>query len=565
MLHRKKPARVLGLFGLFCFWLLSCSDVEISHHYEHGAVATISPIATAVGVNVIKRGGNAFDAAVAVAFTLAVVNPQAGNIGGGGFAVIRDAATGDIRALDFRETAPAAATETMYLDSTGKVIEGLSTFGAKAAGVPGTVAGLHALWSEYGSMPWEALVRRAADMADTGFIVNDFLAKSLAEYRDELSVFESTRNIFVPTGSTPAAGGRLILTDLASTLYTIAAEGPSAFYQGDIASQIEAAMQEHGGLITRDDLAAYAPVWREPISFTFDSLQIYSMPPPSSGGVMIGQILKLIEPYDFSTYTASSPAYIHLFTEAARLAFADRSEHLGDPAFWSVPSGLLSDKYIDRRRTLISMETAANSQNVVPGNPSVVADSNTTHISICDRSGNMVSLTYTLNSWYGCKLVVAGAGFLLNNEMDDFAIKPGYPNEYGLIGDSANRIQPGKRMLSSMAPMLVLEDDRPFMIVGAAGGSKIITAVAESIINYTRFGMSLSESVKHLRFHHQWLPDQIQLEPGYPVATIQRLIRYGHNIEEIDMIADVHAVAIDPLGLMQAAADHRRNGAAGGY
>jgi gamma-glutamyltranspeptidase/glutathione hydrolase len=453
----------------------------------------------------------------------------------------------------------------MYLDSAGNVIEGLSTFGPGAAGVPGTVAGLHALWSEYGSMPWEALVRTAADMADTGFIVNEFLAKSLARYRDELSAFESTRNVFLPTGSTLTAGDRLIQTDLASTLYTIAAEGPSAFYQGKIAAQIEATMQEYGGLITREDLAAYAPLWREPVSFTFDSLDIYCMSPPSSGGIVIGQILKLLEPYDFSTYTASSPAYIHLFAEAARLAFADRSEHLGDPDYWQIPAGLLGDEYLDRRRELISTESAANSQNILPGSPWTAADSNTTHISICDRSGNMVSLTYTLNSWYGCKLVVEGAGFLLNNEMDDFAIKPDYPNEYGLIGGQANRIEPGKRMLSSMAPTLVLKDKRPFMVLGAAGGSKIISAVAETIINHTRFGMSLSESVRHPRFHHQWLPDHIQLEPGYDVATIQRLIRYGHNIEETEMIADLHAVAIDPLGLMQAAADNRRNGAAGGH
>jgi gamma-glutamyltranspeptidase/glutathione hydrolase len=561
----RKPVGITLLCGLFLLLAASCSDITVATYFEHGAVASEAPIATDIGVEVFRRGGNAVDAAVAVGFGLAVVYPSAGNIGGGGFVVVRDGATATIRTLDFRETAPAAVTETMYLDSTGEVIDRLSTTGARSAGVPGTVAGLYALWRAYGTLPWEDLVRIAADLADTGFIVDQPLAAQFNQSASALLAFPSTAAAFAPEGKVPSVGERLVQPDLARTLYTIAAEGPTGFYEGDIALAVDSTMKATGGLITLEDLAAYTPVWREPISFTFDSLQIFTMAPPSSGGIVLGQMLKLMEPYDFSVMTAASPEYIHLFTETARLAYADRAVHLGDPAFYQVPGSLLDDSYLASRRAGISLETAGSSEQITAGNPPAQESEHTTHFSVCDSTGTMVAITYTLNSEFGSKLVVDGAGFLLNNEMDDFSLKPGHPNLYGLVGGDANKIEPGKRMLSSMTPALVLLHDQPFMILGSKGGSKIITQVAEGIINYTRFGLSLQETTAFPRYHHQWLPDILYLEQGgFDVATMQRLIRYGHVIEERSHYGGLHLIAIDQAGLMQGAVDPRTGGKASG-
>ncbi|MFH1374698.1 MAG: gamma-glutamyltransferase [bacterium] len=545
--------------------LSGCAGLEVSRYYERGALATAAPIATAVGENVFRQGGNAFDAAVAVGFALAVVHPQAGNIGGGGFALVRAGESGDVRALDFRETAPGQATETMYLDKQGEVISEASTLGAGACGVPGTVAGLYGLWQAYGSLPWEQLLGPAASLADTGFLIDDYLASSLARYQDRLSIYQETARVFFPDGRCPQSGERLMQKDLAATLYAIAAAGPRGFYEGPVGRNIVACMEAHGGLITASDLKSYRPIWRQPIRFGFDSLEIYSMPPPSSGGIAVGQILKLLETHDFSVLTPGSPEYIHLFCEAARLAFADRSVHLGDPGFYDVPEGLLDSVYIHDRRSLIKKEHARSSELVSAGNPRGTESSETTHFSVCDVAGNMVAVTYTLNTGYGCKLLVEGAGFLLNNEMDDFSIKPGYPNTYGLVGGEANKIEPGKRMLSSMSPTLVLKKGRPFMILGAPGGSRIITVVAQAILNLTRFGFSLQAVVSQPRFHHQWLPDRIDLElGGFDINTTQELIRYGHAVRECESYSDLQAIIIDDSGLMAAASDPRGRGVAGG-
>ncbi|MDD3731133.1 MAG: gamma-glutamyltransferase [candidate division Zixibacteria bacterium] len=543
-----------------------CGVFKVTQYYEKGALATGTPPATEIGRNIFAQGGNAFDVAVAVGFVMAVVYPEAGNVGGGGFAVIREGNSGLIKALDFREVAPSAATEKIYLDSAGEVIENLSTYGARAVGVPGTVAGLYELWQKRGRLAWEELVRAAADLADTGFIVDAYLAGKLYENKDQLSGFPETSDIFCPRGEPLKAGERLVLKDLASTLYIVAAEGPAGFYEGLIADKIDSCMKIHGGLITKEDLAAYKPVWREPLHFRFDSLDIYSMPPPSSGGIALGQILKIVEPHDFSFLTVDSPDYIHLFCEAARRAFADRSQYLGDPAFYQIPSRLLDEAYLDKRRETITMGHASNSQLVGPGLPYSHESNQTTHFSVCDREGNMVALTYTLNTNFGSKLVVRGAGFLLNNQMDDFALKPGYPNTYGLVGAEANKVEPGKRMLSSMAPTLVLKNQKPFLILGSRGGSKIITTVAQVILNMTRFGLNPVEAVNQPRVHHQWLPDKITLEKnGYSMKVKQTLIRYGHNIEEEAPDGDVELIYIDPLGLMNAASDPRRQGCSGGY
>ena len=565
-LFKNNNRRFLVLGLILVVLAAGCSQIKVTKFYENGALATAAPLATEIGQSIFARGGNAFDVAVTVGFVLAVVHPQAGNIGGGGFAVLREGETGHVRSLDFRETAPAAASENMYLDDSGEVIDALSTFGARAAGTPGTVAGLYELWKNYGSMGWEELVRIAADLADSGFVVDEYLAGTLRENESELTGFDETAAIFFPDGRQLRNGDRLVQKDLAATLYIIAAEGPDGFYRGQVAGRIDSAMKKHGGLITVEDLENYKAVWREPLRFVFDSLEIYSMAPPSSGGIAIGQILKLIEPYDFSLYAVESPEYIHLFCEASRLAFADRSVHLGDPEYYEVPDNLLDNDYLANLREKITIGHAANSQLVRPGNPHRQESEQTTHFSVCDREGNMVSITTTLNTAYGSKLVVAGAGFLLNNEMDDFSIKPGFPNTYGLIGAEANKIEPGKRMLSSMAPTLVMKNGKPYLILGSPGGSKIITTVAQAILNFTRFGLNIEETAAQPRFHHQWLPDKIFLEEGqFSVEIKQELIRFGHTVEERTPYGDLQMIYIDPLGLMTAASDPRNRGTAVGY
>lgn len=559
------PAGLAAVCGLL-FAPTACDNIHVTRYFERAAVVSAAPLATDAGVRVFRNGGNAFDAAVVVGFVLAVVDPEAGNIGGGGFAVMRHGASGEITTLDFRETAPAAAHEAMFLDDSGRVLEGHSLVGAKAAGVPGTVAGLYAIWQKYGSLPWEDLVRTAADLADTGFTVDERLAATLAEYADSLRRYPETARLFAPTGATPSKGERFVQSDLAHTLYQIAAEGPEAFYTGAIAALIDSTMRVHGGLITRDDLAAYKAIWRKPVHVRFDSLDVYSMPPPSSGGIVLGQILKIIEPFDMSAWLPDSPEYLRLLVESSRLAFADRATHLGDPDFYEIPAGLLDDSYLRIRRELIPASGAGSSSQIGPGMPMRPETEATTHFSVCDADGNMVALTYTLNSWYGSLVTVDGAGFLLNNEMDDFSIKAGEPNQFGLVGGDANKIVPGKRMLSSMTPTLVLNNGRPCMVLGSPGGSKIISAVAQTILNVSRFNMSLNEAVLHPRVHHQWIPDKVSLEQGgYSVAVIQRLIREGYDVEEVKSIGNVNAILIESTGLMQAVADTRRQGVAGGY
>lgn len=563
--HRRRSLLIAPVF-LFCLLLSACDSAKVTQLYEQGALATAAPIATDVGEKILRDGGNAFDVAVAVGFALAVVHPQAGNIGGGGFAVLRDGSTGDITTLDFREVAPRAATTDMFLDDTGAVIEKASTVGARAAGVPGTVAGLYALWQAHGSMPWETVVRPAALLADSGFIVDEYLAASLETFAPQLAQFEETRAVFLPDGRPPRVGERLIQKDLAATLYAIATQGPDGFYTGPVADSIVATMRKYDGLITPEDLAAYEPEWRTPVHFRFDSLDIYSMAPPSSGGIIVGQILGLMEPYRFTGWTPETPEYIHLFTEAARLAFADRAEHLGDPDFYDVPATLLDSAYLDRRRRLLDSLHATSSDLIRPGLPPHGESDQTTHYSVCDAAGNMVSITYTINTSYGAKLVVGGAGFLLNNEMDDFSVAPGIPNTYGLVGGEANAIEPGKRMLSSMSPTIVLLRDQPFLIVGSPGGSKIITTVAQTILNFTRFDHTLKEAVTQPRFHHQWLPDILYLEKGgFDINTLQGLIRYGHNVQEREPYGDVQAIHIDHTGFMSGASDPRGRGTIGGF
>ncbi|MEW5993998.1 MAG: gamma-glutamyltransferase [Candidatus Zixiibacteriota bacterium] len=588
-IHRRLLC-TLAAVSLLLAGLYGCTGIRKTRFYRLGALATASPIATEIGVQVLERGGNAFDAAVAVGFVLAVVHPEAGNIGGGGFALIRHGRTGEVRALDFRETAPLRATADMYLDRQGNVIPDASIHGALACGVPGTVAGLHALWEKYGVLRWDSLVGPAADLANKGFEVDEYLAQSLDKHRDGLSSFEETRRVYFPNDETLREGDTLVQKDLAATLYAIAVDGPKAFYRGPIARQIVDCMDRHGGWITLEDLAAYTPVWRDPVRFSLnDSLIVYSMPPPSSGGIAVGQILKLlteIQKVDFRQLTPQTPGYIHLFCEAARLAFADRSRHLGDPGFYPIPDSVLLDSaYLSRRWKQVKTDQATPSEQITPGEILVTESPQTTHFSVCDSAGNMVAITYTLNTSYGSKLMVDGAGFLLNNEMDDFSISPGHPNVYVHIGGEANKIAPGKRMLSSMAPTIVLKkggmkhlnispdgshdrpdiDGQPFLILGAPGGSRIITVVAQAIINFTQFNLSLNETVAQPRFHHQWLPDRIMLEAGeFDSSIVDELGAFGHAVQKTQPYSDLQMVYIRDAGLMAAASDPRRNGAAAG-
>jgi gamma-glutamyltranspeptidase/glutathione hydrolase len=564
--HHRRRLILIAPVILCMLVLTGCEAVQVDSVYEHGVVATSAPLATALGVKVLQQGGNAFDAAVAVGFALAVVHPEAGNIGGGGFAVIRHTESEEVRALDFRETAPAAASADMFLDEEGNVIEDATTVGALAAGVPGTVAGLHELWRTYGSLPWEELIGYAAEMADTGFVVSDDLSSSLARHRSALTQYRETRDTFFPEGATPPPGSVMKLKPLARTLYRIAAEGPDGFYGGEVADSIVATMEAHGGLITHQDLADYDAIWRTPIMFEFDSLKIYSMPPPSSGAIVLGQILKLLEPFSFDGWTPATPEYIHLFTETARLAYADRAEHLGDPSFYDIPVQLLDSGYLERRRALIDPSHASPSTVVRPSLPPAETSDETTHYSVCDVAGNMVAVTYTINTSFGSKLIVGGAGFLLNNEMDDFVAKPGVPNVYGLVGGEANKIEPGKRMLSSMTPTLILREEQPYLILGSPGGSKIITTVAQTILNITRFDYTLAEAVAEPRFHHQWLPDVLYLEKdAYDITVKQSLIGLGHYVQEREPFGDVQAIAIDVTNLKSVVADPREAGKADGY
>ncbi len=557
---------ILGCLILVgCLGVAGCQGIHVSRSFDRGAIASADPLATDIGIRILRQGGNAFDASVAVAFALAVVEPRAGNIGGGGFAVIRDGASGDIRTLDFRETAPSAATPTMYVDENGQVIPNLSRIGALAAGVPGTVAGLYELWKTYGSMQWEDLVAPAAALADSGFIMSDSLANELAERQQSLSQYQSTADVFYPEGRTPVPGDRLVQADLGATLYRIAAEGQDGFYRGVVADAIVACMVARGGLISKQDLENYRPFWREPAHIRFDSVDVYTMSLPSSGGLVVGQILKLLEPFDTDLMTPSTAEYIHLFTECERLAFADRSELMGDVTNGNLPAEMFNKAYLDARRNLIDLKHATPSDEIGSGLPGAPESDQTTHFSVADKAGNLVSLTYTINSSYGSRLIVDGAGFLLNNEMDDFTVAPGVANIYGLVQGDANKIEPGKRMLSSMSPTIVMRDNRPLALLGARGGPRIISHVANAIILLARFGYELRDAIGQGYIHHQYLPDTLYLETGrYDINVKQDLIRMGHAIKEEKMFGDIEGISIDEIGMMTPVSDPRNRGKADG-
>ncbi len=527
----------------------SRNDIFQPVYAKHGMVATEQALASQVGLDILKQGGNAVDAAVAVGFALAVVLPNAGNLGGGGFMVLHDGETGQNVALDFREMAAARAHRDMYLDAQGKVIDGKSLFTHDAVGVPGTVAGMvHAL-NKWGSMPLAKVIAPAIKLADQGFVVSEVLASTLAEEKDTLGKWPASRAIFFKQGEPLKAGDKLVQKDLANSLRQISKSGAAAFYQGDIGKKISKEMAKHGGAITLQDLKDYKVVERKPILGNYRGYQVVTMPPPSSGGIHLVQILNMLEHYPIKDYGVNSANTIHVMAESMKLAYADRAEYLGDPDFVKIPvTGLISKGYADSLVKGIQMNQARPAAQIKPGQPQPYESDQTTHFSVMDKTGDAVAVTYTLNLNFGTGIVAEGTGILLNNEMDDFSVKPGVPNAFGLVGGSANAIAPKKRPLSSMTPTIVLKNDKPWLVTGSPGGARIITTVLQSIVNTIDHGMNPAEAIVTPRVHHQWLPDELRIEDGISPDTIALLQQKGHKVALKAPMGRVQIIQADESG-----------------
>ncbi|MDB4661301.1 gamma-glutamyltransferase [Gammaproteobacteria bacterium] len=502
---------------------------------KNGMVTTQHFIATKVGEKILNKGGNAYDAAIAVGFTLAVVLPRAGNIGGGGFMVMHDSPTNQNYSIDFREMAPAKSFTSMYLKEDGSFNDKkLSTFGYLASGVPGTVAGFWEVHQKFGSLDWELLLEDAIFYAENGFEITPYMGDILTKYKEKLSYFAPTKNIFMKhdpdfTGST------LIQKDLANTLKIIAKKGKDGFYKGEVAQNIASQMQKNGGLITQNDLEAYKPQWRKPLISDYRNNKIITMGPPSSGGVHVIQMLNILENYDLQELGHNTPEYINLLAEVMKYAYADRSKHLGDPDFFDVPVSEITNKqYAATIKNQIKLGESIPSSKILPGSFKDNESIETTHFSVADRNGNVVSSTYTLNSTFGSGVIIEGTGILMNNEMDDFSAAPGIPNQFGLLGSKANEIQPKKRPLSSMTPTIVMKNDQLFFTTGSPGGSRIISAVLQSILNIIDFDMDLKEANKAKRIHHQWQPDILQIEFSLNDDIKNELTKLNYNVKVIN-------------------------------
>jgi gamma-glutamyltranspeptidase/glutathione hydrolase len=516
-----------------------------------GLVVAQDGIAADIGAAILRRGGNAVDAAVATAFALAVTHPTAGNIGGGGFMVIRTA-QGEATTIDYREVAPLASTPTMYLDSAGNIDRALTAAGYLAPGVPGTVRGLELAHKKFGKLPWRDLVLPAAELAEQGIVLNATLASSLNGALRTMARYPASVAAYgKPGGGAWVAGDRLVLRDLGRALRAIGTDGPNVFYTGWIADSLAADMQRHGGIITKADLAAYTAKERRPIRGTFRGYDVISMPPPSSGGVALVQMLNILEAANITAHAPLSPAALHLRTEARRLAYLDRARHLGDPDFVSIPVSRLTEKaYATTLARTIDPQRAASSvelgRDIVTA-PSEPDHEETTHFSVLDAQGMAVSNTYTLEGGYGSRVVVRGAGFLLNNEMGDFNKKAGVTNRIGDIGTPANMIAPSKRMLSSMTPVIVTRDGKVVLVTGSPGGRTIINTVFDVVLNVTAFGMNGRQAVDAPRLHHQWLPDQLSLEANaVPEETLAALRAMGHEVRAQGRQGDAHTIYVDP-------------------
>jgi gamma-glutamyltranspeptidase/glutathione hydrolase len=532
---------------------------------DSGMVVSAHPESSRIGVCILRKGGNAVDAAVATEFALAVCYPEAGNIGGGGFMLVREA-DGTTDLIDYREKAPGKASRDMYLDASGGVVEGLSTETHLASGVPGTVDGMVNIHSKYGVLSFRDVIQPAIDLARKGFPVNEGQAADFNSNRQNFI----TRNITLPAfvKDTPwIAGDTLRQESLALTLERIRDRGRDGFYSGTTARLIAKEMQRGNGIITGMDLSDYRASFRDPLTDEYRGYRFISASPPSGGGIVLFQILGMIEPYNLKEAGFHTWQSVHLITEAERRAFADRSRFLGDPGFTEIPvDQLLSDDYLAGRMRSYNKDSASSSSQINPGSPFAVVNEETTHYSVADWQGNAVAATTTLNGTFGNSIVVDSAGFLLNNQMDDFSIKPGVPNMYGLVGGEANSIQPGKKMLSSMTPVIIEKDGKLFMVAGSPGGSTIPTSVFQIIINVIDHGMNIRQAVDTGRFHHQWLPDYISYEKNsLDSSTIMKLQGMGHELRERNAIGRVNAIMILPDGSKAAGADRRGNNSACGY
>ncbi len=530
---------------------------------EKGMVASQEALATRVGLRILRQGGNAVDAAAAVAFALAVTLPRAGNLGGGGFMIVHDAKSGETVAIDYREMAPASAHRDMYLDADGNAVSQLSRFTGLAVGVPGTVAGMDLALKRYGTMSLEQVIQPAIKLAE-GLKVTPDLSNSLRGLEKRLKAWPSSAKIFFKEdGSHYAPGDTLVQADLAASLKQIAKKGPDAFYKGPIAKKIVAAVNEAGGDMKMKDMANYEAKVRKPVSGNYRGYEVLSMPPPSSGGTHIVQILNILEGYPIGFLGLNSAETIHLMAEAMKRAYADRSEYLGDSDFFDVPIEELTDKsYAEELRVSIDRFAAAPSAKIKPGDLAPYESGQTTHYSVVDKDGNAVSNTYTINFSYGSGLVAEGTGILLNNEMDDFSAKPGVPNAYGLIGGEANAIEPGKRPLSSMSPTIVMKDGKPFLVTGSPGGSRIITTVLQVIMNVIDHDLNIAEAMAAPRIHHQWLPDRLRIEEGLSPDTLRMLVAMGHELDLKRAMGSAQSIMIDPKsGYRLGASDPRRPGA----
>ena len=535
---------ILLFIGLFAESVLA-QDVIKPVVAENGMVATSEKHATQAGLEVLKEGGNAIDAAVTVGFTMAVTLPAAGNLGGGGFMVAYLVETDEVIAIDYREKAPMAATRDMFLDDEGNVDTEKSLYSYLAVGVPGTVAGLTMALEKYGTISLSRALKPAIELAEKGFPLDKYLCSSFKGSKKRFSASPASMAIFFKEGGIPYEEREILKQkDLAWSLKEIVKYGPDAFYKGEIAKRIAADMKANGGLITMEDLAAYRPFMRKPIHGTYRGYDIYSMPPPSSGGVVLMEMLNLLEPFPIGSLGHNTPRTIHLMVESMRLAYADRSKYLGDPDFSPVPiEGLISKSYADKLHLLINPEKAMPSNEIFPGEPQKYGGGDeTTHFSVMDRYGNAVANTYTLNFGYGTRLTAAGTGILLNNEMDDFAAKPGTPNSYGLVQGEYNAVGPEKRMLSCMTPTIVMKDGKPFLVTGSPGGSRIITTVLQVVMNVLDHRMDIASAVGAVRIHHQWLPDEIRVERGLSEDTVHRLTERGHEVVPRGSMGDTESI-----------------------
>ena len=547
--------------------ICSCSLAQqpSATSYAHAAVVTAHPEATKVGLSILKSGGNAIDAAIAVQFALAVVYPNAGNLGGGGFLLYRGK-NGSYDALDFRESAPEKARKDMYLDEQGNAITDKSFYGALASGVPGTVEGMVQAHRKYGKLSWRKLLQPAITLARKGFQITDQQANELNAYKPGFQKFNRKNPAFVKQEQWTAKQV-LVQKQLAKTLTLIRDFGRKGFYNGSVAKAIVMTMAENKGIISEKDLDSYKAIWRKPVSGYYKTYKVVSMPPPSSGGIALLTMLKQAEKFPLEKWGFQRDSTVQFMVEAQRRAYADRARYLGDPDFYNVPQKeLLDTNYMIARIANINFNKASSSSQVKAGDFPIQESEQTTHFSIVDRDGNAVSVTTTLNGSYGSLVVVEGAGFLLNNEMDDFSVKPGSPNAYGLIGGLANSIQPGKRMLSSMTPSIIEKDGKLVMVLGTPGGATIITSVFQTVLNVLAFGQDMQTAVTSPRFHHQWLPDEVYAEQSaIDAATRSRLETKGYKILSRGSIGRVDAILVRPDGRLETGADPRGNDTAMGY